>query len=258
MIERMQFISITGPKNDIDRVINEYLSHYEIQLENALAELSTVADLTPFLAINPYKESCSRAEELIMKLDTSNLTADPSISIEDSIQTITKAVADLQEIDDAYVSVDSERSRLQTSLDKIRPFDGLDFDVNKILHFKAIKFRFGRIAKEYISKFERYVYDNVDTLFYKCHTDENYVWGVCFLPARQSDKIDAIYKSMHFERVYLPDEYEGTPHDAIMKLNTQLANLDQKLKERDQKKADYLNTAFVLFLYQVKKSGQQF
>ncbi len=242
MIERMQFISITGPKNDIDRVINEYLSHYEIQLENALAELSTVADLTPFLAINPYKESCSRAEELIMKLDTSNLTADPSISIEDSIQTITKAVADLQEIDDAYVSVDSERSRLQTSLDKIRPFDGLDFDVNKILHFKAIKFRFGRIAKEYISKFERYVYDNVDTLFYKCHTDENYVWGVCFLPARQSDKIDAIYKSMHFERVYLPDEYEGTPHDAIMKLNTQLANLDQKLKERDQKKADYLNT----------------
>lgn len=242
MIERMQFISITGPKNDIDRVINEYLSHYEIQLENALAELSTVADLTPFLAINPYKESCSRAEELIMKLDTSNLTADPSISIEDSIQTITKAVADLQEIDDAYVSVDSERSRLQTSLDKIRPFDGLDFDVDKILHFKAIKFRFGRIAKEYISKFERYVYDNVDTLFYKCHTDENYVWGVCFLPARQSDKIDAIYKSMHFERVYLPDEYEGTPHDAIMKLNTQLANLDQKLKERDQKKADYLNT----------------
>ena len=242
MIERMQFISITGPKNDIDRVINEYLSHYEIQLENALAELSTVADLTPFLAINPYKESCSRAEELIMKVDTSNLTADPSISIEDSIQTITKAVADLQEIDDAYVSVDSERSRLQTSLDKIRPFDGLDFDVNKILHFKAIKFRFGRIAKEYISKFERYVYDNVDTLFYKCHTDENYVWGVCFLPARQSDKIDAIYKSMHFERVYLPDEYEGTPHDAIMKLNTQLANLDQKLKERDQKKADYLNT----------------
>ncbi len=242
MIERMQFISITGPKNDIDRVINEYLSHYEIQLENALAELSTVADLTPFLAINPYKESCSRAEELIMKLDTSNLTADPSISIEDSIQTITKAVADLQEIDDAYVSVDSERSRLQTSLDKIRPFDGLDFDVDKILHFKAIQFRFGRIAKEYISKFERYVYDNVDTLFYKCHTDENYVWGVCFLPARQSDKIDAIYKSMHFERVYLPDEYEGTPHDAIMKLNTQLANLDQKLKERDQKKADYLNS----------------
>ena len=195
---------------NIDRVnsINEYLSHYEIQLENALAELSTVADLTPFLAINPYKESCARAEELIMKLDTTDLTADPSIGIEDSIEAIKQAVDRLQEIDAAYVTVDSEQTRLKTSLEKIRPFDGLDFDVEKILHFKAIKFRFGRIAKEYISKFERYVYDNVDTLFYKCHTDDNYVWGVCFLPARQADKIDAIYKSMHFERVYLPDEYE--------------------------------------------------
>lgn len=241
MIEKMQFISITGPKNDIDRVINEYLSHYEIQLENALAELSTVADLTPFLAINPYKESCTRAEELMMKLDTSNLTADPSIGIEDAIHVITKAVEDLQEMDAAYATIDSEQSRLKTSLDKIRPFDGLEFDVEKILHFKAIKFRFGRIAREYISKFERYVYDNVDTLFYKCHTDDNYVWGVCFLPARQADKIDAIYKSMHFERVYLPDEYKGTPHDAITNLNAQLLELNQKLNERDQKKAAYLN-----------------
>ena len=241
MIEKMQFISITGPKNDIDRVINEYLSHYEIQLENALAELSTVADLTPFLAINPYKESCARAEELIMKLDTTDLTADPSIGIEDSIEAIKQAVDRLQEIDAAYVTVDSEQTRLKTSLEKIRPFDGLDFDVEKILHFKAIKFRFGRIAKEYISKFERYVYDNVDTLFYKCHTDDNYVWGVCFLPARQADKIDAIYKSMHFERVYLPDEYKGTPHDAITNLNEQLADLSLKLNERDQQKKEYLS-----------------
>ena len=214
MIEKMQFISITGPKNDIDRVINEYLSHYEIQLENALAELSTVADLTPFIAINPYKDSCTKAEDLIRKLDTSDLTADPSIGVEEALQTIANAVAEIQKIDDAYINADSERSKLQVSLDKILPFEGLDFDVDKILHFKSIKFRFGRIAKEYIGKFERYVYDNVDTLFYKCHTDENYVWGVCFLPARQADKIDAIYKSMHFERIYLPDEYKGTPSAA--------------------------------------------
>ena len=241
MIEKMQFISITGPKNDIDRVINEYLSHYEIQLENALAELSTVADLTPFIAINPYKDSCAKAEDLVRKLDTSDLTADPSIGVEEALQTIADAVAEIQKIDDAYINTDAERSKLQVSLDKILPFEGLDFDVDKILHFKSIKFRFGRIAKEYISKFERYVYDNVDTLFYKCHTDENYVWGVCFLPARQADKIDAIYKSMHFERIYLPDEYKGTPSAAIAKLNAQLADLDRQLQERDGKKADYLS-----------------
>lgn len=39
MIEKMKFVSISGPKNDLDRMVNQYLSHYEIQLENALTEL---------------------------------------------------------------------------------------------------------------------------------------------------------------------------------------------------------------------------
>lgn len=42
MIEKMQFVSITGPKADIDRVVDQYLSRYEIHLENALAQLQTL------------------------------------------------------------------------------------------------------------------------------------------------------------------------------------------------------------------------
>ncbi len=47
MIEKMKFLSITGPKADIDRVVNTYLSKYEIHLENALSELTTVESLSP-------------------------------------------------------------------------------------------------------------------------------------------------------------------------------------------------------------------
>ena len=32
MIEKMKFLSITGPKADIDRVVDTYLSRYEIPL----------------------------------------------------------------------------------------------------------------------------------------------------------------------------------------------------------------------------------
>ena len=42
MIEKMKFLSITGPKTDIDRVVNTYLCKYEIHLENALSELTAV------------------------------------------------------------------------------------------------------------------------------------------------------------------------------------------------------------------------
>ena len=55
MIEKMKFLSITGPKADIDRVVNTYLSKYEIHLENALSELTAVESLSPFIEINCCK-----------------------------------------------------------------------------------------------------------------------------------------------------------------------------------------------------------
>ena len=68
MIEKMKFLSITGPKDDIDRVVDQYLSKYEIQLENALSELKTVANLRPYLEINPYKAELQTAAALMEEI----------------------------------------------------------------------------------------------------------------------------------------------------------------------------------------------
>ena len=46
MIEKMKFLSITGPKSDIDRVVNQYLSKYEIHLENAMAQLLSLIHIS--------------------------------------------------------------------------------------------------------------------------------------------------------------------------------------------------------------------
>ena len=56
MIVKMKFVNISGPRNDIDRVTDLYLSRYEIQLESALSELKTVDNLRPFVEINPYRD----------------------------------------------------------------------------------------------------------------------------------------------------------------------------------------------------------
>ena len=72
MIEKMQFVSITGPKADIDRVVDQYLSRYEIHLENALAQLQTLKTLTPYLQINPYKGLLAKALEYEKLLDSGN------------------------------------------------------------------------------------------------------------------------------------------------------------------------------------------
>ena len=76
MIEKMKFLSITGPKADIDRVVNTYLSKYEIHLENALSELTTVQNLTPFLEINPYKEALNTANLFCEELNSTGCSSD--------------------------------------------------------------------------------------------------------------------------------------------------------------------------------------
>ena len=39
MIVKMRFLNISGPRDDIDRVCEKYLSKYEMQIENAVTEL---------------------------------------------------------------------------------------------------------------------------------------------------------------------------------------------------------------------------
>lgn len=73
MIVKMKFISITGPKSDIDRVVNTYLSKYEIHLENALTELKTIQSLTPYLQINPYKDTLKLANDYAAMLPITHL-----------------------------------------------------------------------------------------------------------------------------------------------------------------------------------------
>ncbi|MEY8355291.1 V-type ATPase 116kDa subunit family protein [Lachnospiraceae bacterium 54-53] len=232
MIEKMKFLSITGPKEDIDRVIDTYLSKYEIHLENALSELKTVKDLRPYIENNPYKDTYQRAVELVELLPSGSPDGSPKkISIEQAAGIVTEIGKQVQELTEREKAILAERASLQESLDRIVPFTGLNYDLSSILHFRYIKFRFGRISHEYYKKFESYVYDTIDTVLYKCREDEEYVWLVYFVPETISNQIDAIYSSMHFERFFLPDEYEGTPSDATHSLEDKIKTVQSKLND---------------------------
>ena len=88
MIVKMKFLSISGPKNDIDRVCEVYLSKYEMQLENAAAELKTTDNLQPFVEVNPYKEPLAKAEQFSALLADEDQRIDVSMNQEDMLNLI--------------------------------------------------------------------------------------------------------------------------------------------------------------------------
>jgi len=239
MIEKMRFISITGPKNDFDRVVNKYLSKYEIHLENALTELGTSYNLKPFVENNPYKELISKSEELVKRLQAPKVQSEELMSAEEAVEVINSAYAMLAELNIKKNKLKKQRQELNDLLIQIEHFRQLDYDINKIINFKFIKYRFGKVPVEFYTRLSKYVYDNLNTVFYECERDKDYVWGIYFVPATEAVKIDAIYASLHFERIKLPDAYYGTPEESyqtikgqIAEINKELDNVYSQIKER--------------------------
>lgn len=231
MIVKMKFLSITGPKDDLDRMVNEYLSKYEIHLENALSELQNVEKLHPFMDINPYKECLQKANEFAVLVKDPGFQAEKNIPLEKCIDFLHQLDQSISDIRMKRDKVKEELKRLKSSYQKIQPFLAFNYNIHRIMEFKFIKFRFGKIAADYYEKLEKYVYDDLDTVFYKCHNDGQYVWGIYFVPETHASKIDAVFASMHFERFRLPDEYEGTPQEAADMLNEKISLCKKKLKD---------------------------
>lgn len=231
MIEKMKFLSISGPKNDIDRVVDEYLSKYEIHLENTLSELKTVRGLRPFTEANPYRQEYQRAAELAALFpESAGFQPDPTMDAPKAASLIQELDRTLMDFNTAVREKQAELKAIEESLNEVLPFVGLNYNISQILKFRYIKYRFGRISREYYDKFSAFVYDTIDTILFPCHEDKNYVWLVYFVPQRLANKVDAIYASMHFERFYLQDEYTGTPTEACQVLRAQADSLQKEIE----------------------------
>lgn len=239
MIEKMKFLSITGPREDIDRVADTYLSRYEIHLENALSELKTVKNLRPYIEVNPYRDQLAMARSLMERFggqlpEVKRSGEETLPDIQEASAFVERLSEELKELTDRREELLIQIEALKKSKDRVAPFTELNYSLREILGFKFIKFRFGRVTREYYDKINNYVYDTIDTIMFKCLEDSEYVWFVYFVPDKLSEKIDAIYASMHFERVFLPDEYEGTPLEAEHVLEEKIQALEAEKLEAEQ------------------------
>ena len=249
MIAKLNFVSVTGPKDDLDRVVDKYLSKYEIHLEYAPSELKSSNTLHPFTEANPYKEVISHGEE-IKALYTEPLTGCAKEDVNEAVLYINSIYQKLVEEKEKESKLRKEQDNLTDLLSKVAPFVEIDYKIGEILKFKYLKYRFGRIPKEHYKKFEEYVYDNIESVFIKSKEDDQYVWGVYFVSESEKESIDAAYTSLHFERTYMPGEVTGTPkeecstlQEAMDKVNDEIEELKRNfLKEIEEYKIEFFDS----------------
>ncbi|MDD5859236.1 MAG: V-type ATPase 116kDa subunit family protein [Eubacteriales bacterium] len=236
MIEKMKFITLTGPKDDIDRVTETYLRKYEIHLENAMTELSDVKNLVPFQEPNPYKELLTRVKNLTDQMGDAAAGVKPAdVTLEEVQQVLDRVSSGMNEMNAQKKGLEEKIADYDGRMATLAPFRSLPEDFTQLLNYHFVDFRFGRMPKSFYSKFKDYVYDNFDTIFMVTKQDDQYVYGIYFAPIRESHKIDAVYSSMHFERVFIPAGYKGTPEDAydLLKKESDSAASELKLLKKE-------------------------
>ncbi len=241
MIVKMKFINISGPRNDIDRVTDLYLSRYEIQLESALSELKTVDNLRPFVEINPYKDALSKAEQFVEYIaNADEITPASDLGLDEIFELIRTTNDDYADLQKRKEKFKQKTDALRSKQKVIEPFRPLDGDLNRILHYKYITYRFGKIPVEQHQKLEKYLMNDLGAIFVEGEHDESYLYGAYFVSPGEAQKVDAVFRSLHFERIEIPPEYDGTPADAYQKLEHEIADINRNISDIDKEAADML------------------
>lgn len=230
MIARMKFIKIAAPVSELDLVIDEYISKYEIQIENTVAEIDKITDLVSHNEVNPYKDTLHRVTELSETISECEITDKIFNNKDEAVNFINEYEKQLMDINKQRDEIAEELNSKKEALDSILPFKNINYDMQALKDFKFISYRFGRITKDYYKKLNDFSNEEMCQVFCECSRDSDFVWGVYFAPSSEIEDVDAIYMAMNFERLDVNVEYQGKINEIFAGLKEEVSKLDERLQ----------------------------
>lgn len=241
MIEKMKYINIMGPVDDMNRVIETYISKYDIQLENALRELTNVKYLSSFSESNPYNNILKDAKSLI---DFFNIDKNESvykkISKDNSVNIINNISNFIKERKDKLEKLQNKKDMYNKVIEKYEPFLYIDFNIEDLKKFEFIKYRFGKMPLTSFKQFETFLYKAEDILFLKSRSDSEYIWGVYFTTDSSKEKVDSVFSSLHFEVIDIDFKIEdeilsGSPNKICNYLKERINDVEVIINQLSEK-----------------------
>lgn len=231
MIVKMSFVTLAGPKSDIDRIIDTYLSKYEIQLENALVELNSSGNLLPYVEANPYKEILDKSHELIALIENSGSESPlTDMSVEEATNIINNVDSQISDLKEEINALNIRKQHLNEDYDAITPFKNLEYNLKEVLSMNYIKYRFGRVPRDMWDSFQSFIAPDLEAVFIDCLVDADFIWGVYFAPESYISQVDDSFNALHFEAIKIPDSYDGTPAEACLTIAKLITEVDEKIK----------------------------
>lgn len=214
MITKMHLVNITGPRDDIDRMADQYLRHYDVHLINASKELAEIKTLKQYTSPNPYEPWLERVNELLEfapeEMDQQEVSDD--IELKEAQELIEKIERDFAPERGELKDLRQKRDDAYANYQLYEPFASINHPMEDLLGMDHLKIRFGRFTPNNYRKFVKYINEMVPSFFIKSKETEDYVYGMYFTTHEARQRVDALYYSLAFERLRLPENH-GTFKD---------------------------------------------
>ena len=218
MIEKMSFVTLAGPKTQIDHLVNNYLSKHDIHLENALTEFSSSEQFTTFSEENPFKAALNKSHDLLMLVKNPEKAEITDINVADAEKFLNKIDDDLADVRDKISKLNEKKQALDADYAILAPFKTLNYTLKRIYEMEFFKYRFGKIPSANFDKFETYLDPDIDAIFVSTLTDSEYVYGVFFAPIDYFEDVEKDFKNIHFDEIQIPKKYTGFPNDECVEI----------------------------------------
>ena len=148
--EKMTMVTLSGPLERIDMALQTLVMDREFHMENTVDAISPVLSISRFSSANPYSQNLDMAVSLMQKLDVQPEYRNWSSRTE--LETVGKWLSELGEKLAAAEKVrdDSLKTALddENILSQLSYFEGVDEELDDLLHMKYVKFRAGRVPAD--------------------------------------------------------------------------------------------------------------
>jgi len=241
-ITKMSLITIRGGIEKLDDVLYKCAGSgiFHFEQASALAEYTSSASAQK--SENPYSALLSDIISLSyntgLELGYCDFS-DNNQPIEEIKQYVDKLKEHLDKLLEVKRSIINDIASLEQTAMHLKHIRALNANFDDLFSSRYLKIRFGKLPLDSVPKLD--YYDEKPFIYFSFDKDKHYDWCVYFTSAKESDEIDAIFSSLYFERMRLPEYTHGTPEDAQKYIEKQLEDKNKELDIVNKK----LNSLFM-------------
>lgn len=231
-IQKMDFVTIIGPVEQFDSIIERIYKGYEFHFENALEIMRNISGLHAFSEENKYLPALKKLMDTIslMELETQFVPFESNLKTEEEIHKFCEDLIKNFEVHNQSLNrLDSDKRVLEEIILQLMPLMEIEAPVQNFLNMEFVKFRFGKMSVDNYKKYNIFIEESENVIYVPIYFAQDSVWGFYFTTSQNLEAADSLFGSLYFEIHTIPNNVIGTAREIVALTQVQIEAINMAI-----------------------------